>query len=377
MKTIGKLLVANLKMTFRDKQALFWTLLFPTMFIVIFGLFNFNDIGHSKVALIDKANSPVSAQFADGLKKIEFFQIESQYTNIDEAKKVLEQGDLDFVIVIPENFKAPEIAVNVKAVPSQALPTPTDIQVYYNEANVQTNSIILSTLNQFIDEVNFQLAGVSKSFVMKAESLKAKEISYLDMLTPGIMAMAVMSAAIIGISSEIVKYREQKLLKRLTATPLKVRDFLVAQVFSYLILAVIQLSLIVGVAKFAYNVHFYGNIFLMYGLSLLGSLIFLSIGFTIAGIAKTVNAAGAMAQAVFMPMMFLSGVFYPSEVLPPAVYQVTKYLPLTPLIEALRDVANNNAGLGDIKMQLLMLGGWIVVTFLIAWKTFRFEKTTQ
>jgi len=90
-----------------------------------------------------------------------------------------------------------------------------------------------------------------------------------------------------------------------------------------------------------------------------------------------VNAAGAMAQAVFMPMMFLSGVFFPSEALPAAVYQVTKYLPLTPLIEALRNVANNNAGLGDIKMQLLLLGAWIVVTFAIAWKTFRFEKTTN
>ena len=377
MNTVVKMLIANLKMTFRDKQALFWTLLFPTMFIIIFGLFNFNDIGHSKVALIDQANSPVSAQFAEGLKKIEFFQIENQYTNADEAKKVLEQGDLDFIIIIPENFKAPDTAVNVKAMPAQVLATPTDIQVFYNQANVQTNSIILSTLNQFIDQVNFQLAGVQKAFVMKADSLKAKEIKYLDMLTPGIMAMAVMSAAIIGISSEIVKYREQKLLKRLTATPLKDRDFLLAQVFSYLILAVIQLSLIVGVARFAYHVHFYGNIFLMYGLCLLGSLIFLSIGFTIAAIAKTVNAAGAMAQAVFMPMMFLSGVFFPSEALPAAVYQVTKYLPLTPLIEALRNVANNNAGLGDIKMQLLLLGAWIVVTFAIAWKTFRFEKTTN
>jgi ABC-2 type transport system permease protein len=194
------------------------------------------------------------------------------------------------------------------------------------------------------------------------------------MLTPGIMAMAVMSAAIIGISSEIVKYREQKLLKRLTATPLKVRDFLMAEVFSYLILAVIQLTLIVLLAHFAYHVKFYGNIFILYGLSLIGSLIFLNIGFAIAGVARSVNAAEAMSQVIFMPMMFLSGVFFPVEALPNAVYHVVQFLPLTPLIEALRSVSIYNAPLSDITKQLLLLAGWIIVSFLIAWKSFRFDK---
>jgi len=369
-----QLLIANLKMTFRDKQALFWTLLFPTMFIIIFGLFNFESIGSNQIAVIDKANSKISENFISGLEEIEFFAIKNnQYQETEKAKTALEEGDLDFVLVIPENFKSP---IQDQVSPSQITTSfeQPEIKVFYDQANTQTNPVILSTLKQFIDEINFQMSGAQKIFAMKSESLQSKNIKYLDMLTPGIMAMAVMSAAIIGISSEIVKYREQKLLKRLTATPLKVKNFLMAEVFTYLILAVIQISLIIAVARLAYGVNFYGNIFFMYGLALIGSLIFLNIGFTIAGIAKTVNAAEAMAQAVFMPMMFLSGVFFPVEALPKVIYEVVRFLPLTPLIEALRAVGNNDAGLSEIGTQLLLLGFWIIITFVIAWKTFKFSK---
>jgi ABC-2 type transport system permease protein len=370
---MGRLLIVFLKMTFRDKQALFWTLLFPCMFIIIFGLFNFDNPGNAKIAVIDQANSEISQQFVAGLEKIDFLKIESS-DNVDSSKDLLKNDKLEFVLVIPESFNINLPAANpTKQAPVQA-PVPSSIQVYYNEANSTTNPVILGIIEKFVYETNFAATQTQKLFTLESEGVAAKKIKYLDMLTPGIMAMAVMSAAIIGISSEIVKYREQKLLKRLTATPLKVRDFLMAEVFSYLILAVIQLTLIVLLAHFAYHVKFYGNIFILYGLSLIGSLIFLNIGFAIAGVARSVNAAEAMSQVIFMPMMFLSGVFFPVEALPNAVYHVVQFLPLTPLIEALRSVSIYNAPLSDITKQLLLLAGWIIVSFLIAWKSFRFDK---
>jgi ABC-2 type transport system permease protein len=100
---MGRLLIVFLKMTFRDKQALFWTLLFPCMFIIIFGLFNFDNPGNAKIAVIDQANSEISQQFVAGLEKIDFLKIESS-DNVDSSKDLLKNDKLEFVLVIPESF---------------------------------------------------------------------------------------------------------------------------------------------------------------------------------------------------------------------------------------------------------------------------------
>ena len=89
-----KLFFANLKMTFRDKQAIFWSLLFPVMFIIIFGLFNFESIGDSKYIVIDRAMTELSEQFVEGFGEIEFLKREEFSGTVDEARELLKQGDI-------------------------------------------------------------------------------------------------------------------------------------------------------------------------------------------------------------------------------------------------------------------------------------------
>ncbi|MBU2235539.1 ABC transporter permease, partial [Patescibacteria group bacterium] len=71
--------------------------------------------------------------------------------------------------------------------------------------------------------------------------------------------------------------------------------------------------------------------------------------------------------------MFFSGVFFPPEALPAVIGSIVKFLPLTPMIEALRAVSVNGEVLQDIWTQLAFMGGWIVLSFLIAWKVFKFK----
>ncbi len=109
-------------------------------------------------------------------------------------------------------------------------------------------------------------------------------------------------------------------------------------------------------------------------LATLANLVFLNIGFAVAGRAANPDAAQGLGNAIALPMMFLSGVFFPTDTLPRVMEEVVRFLPLTPLIEALRKVAIDGLSIASTGPQLAMLGAWVVVSFLIAGRMFRFAR---
>jgi len=376
-----KLVWANIKMTIRDKQAVFWSLIFPLMFIVIFGLFDFEKMGDAKYIIYDNADSEISRQFIDGFEKIDFLKKQEGGISLNEAKMELKDGNIDFIIIIPEDFKiiqlefeqAPGDIPPTTEMADVELPKPGAIKVYYDESNITANQVAFSVVDKFIDQMNLGVANAPILFTYETESVQVKDIGYIDVIMPGILGMAIMMSAIIGIATGITRYRERKLLKRLSATPLKVRDFLMAEVLNYLVLNIVQITLIILLAKFAFDVHVYGNYLIIYAVCIFGSLIFLNIGFAIAGYSKNTKTAESLSQVIAMPMMFLSGVFFPAEALPKVIGSIVEFLPLTPMIEALRKVSIGGEGITDIWIQLAFMAGWIVISFLLAWRTFKFK----
>ncbi|OGB80585.1 hypothetical protein A2011_01390, partial [candidate division CPR3 bacterium GWE2_35_7] len=352
MKSFWKLFIARIKMFLRQKDTLFWMIFFPIMFILIFGLFNFDKMGVSNVALIDNADSEFSKDFVDNLKKVEVLKIDDNYQNEEEAKNAVLDGDLDFVFIIPQNFNLQM----TESGPSRVAVEP--IQVFYDKSNVQLNGIVFGLLEQFMSGMNIQIFQTPQVFSYEKQEIESKNINYLDVLVPGIIGMSLMQGGLFGIAMSIVSFREKHTLRKLMSTPLRTRSFLLAFVLSNLLISLIQMTLIILISLFIFKVHIFGNIFYLYFIGLLGQLIFLSLGFAVAGVAKTVDAAQGMIQVVSMPMMFLSGVFFSKEALPDVIKNVVSYLPLTPFIEALRKIALQDANLFELQTELLFMGGW-------------------
>lgn len=368
MKSFWKLFISRIKMFLRQKDTLFWMIFFPIMFILIFGLFNFDKMSVSNVALINHANSEFSKQFIENLKKVEVLKVDDKYQNENEAKKAVLDGDLDFVFIIPQNFNLQV----TEAGPSRVAVEP--IEVYYDKGNMQLNGIVFGLLEQFMSGMNMQVSQTPQIFSFEKQEIESKNIKYLDVLVPGIIGMSLMQGGLFGIAMSIVSFREKHTLRKLMSTPLRTRYFLLAFVFSNMLISLIQMTIIILISLFIFKVHIFGNIFYLYLVGILGELIFLSLGFAVAGIAKTVDAAQGMIQVVSMPMMFLSGVFFSKEALPGVIKNIVEYLPLTPFIEALRKIALQNAGFSEIRTELLFMGGWLVVSVFLALKLFRFER---
>ncbi len=361
-----KLFIASLKIMFRDWQTLFWGLAFPVMFIVIFGLFSFGEgAGSAKLAIIDRANTEFSRQIIAGLSQVKFFQINEQIVSEADAKKAVQDGKLNAVIIIPESFKTLGTF--------SSSPPKIELTVFYDKSNLVEYELVRGVLSQFMNEANLRATNAPKLFTLKEEALDAHRVKYMDFLLPGVMGMGLMMNGIIGIAVDMTRYREQRILKRIRATPLAPRLFLISQVLAYLVLVFLQATLIILIATVFFGATVHGSLLNLYGLTLGGTLIFLNIGFIVAGVSRTASAASGLAQVISMPMMFLAGTFFPTSGLPQVVQALVQVLPLTPLMRALRAVALNDASLMSLGAELAQIGLWWVVTFAIAARTFRFR----
>jgi ABC-2 type transport system permease protein len=360
-----KLFAASVKMLYRDRQSLFWALMFPIIFTVVFGLFDFSQAPEVRIAIAAEGQSPVSAALDRGLREVDSFEV-SRTTDLGAARQDLMDGEVDVVLSIPP--------IPTRAMPGSA--PPTAVTVHYNESNFESNQFALGVIERIVDRMNLQMAGVTAPpLSVEARGVAARSIEYYDFLLPGLVAMGVMNFSITGMAIAVARYREQRILKRILATPLRPFKFLSAQVLSRLLLALVQAALIVAVGVFVFGANVYGSVVWIFILATVANLIFLNIGFAVAGRARNPDSAQGIASAVALPMMFLSGVFFPTDTLPQVMQAVVRFLPLTPLIEALRKVSLEGLSIVDTGPQLLLLGVWGVVSFALAGLNFRFARS--
>jgi ABC-2 type transport system permease protein len=140
---------------------------------------------------------------------------------------------------------------------------------------------------------------------------------------------------------------------------------------------VLQAALLFGVGAIVLDVTIGRNDpaawLLLIMLSTLGAGLFISLGLALSGVAKNEDTAAPVANVIAMPMMFLSGVFFPVDSLPPFISSVSQYLPLTFLADGIRSVAVEGGGIADIGRDLTGLLAWCAAAFVLATRAFRWE----
>jgi ABC-2 type transport system permease protein len=185
--------------------------------------------------------------------------------------------------------------------------------------------------------------------------------------------MNLMGSAIWGLGFAIVDARRKKLMKRLIATPMPRRYYLLSFVLSRLSLLVIEVGALLGFGALVFHVPLRGSLFVLATLCVLGSLSFSALGLLIASRVRTLEAASGLMNLVMMPMWICSGVFFSAERFPDAVQPVITALPLTAMVDALRANMLQGASFPQMARQLWVLTGWLIVCFTLALKLFRWR----
>jgi ABC-2 type transport system permease protein len=347
----------------RDWVALFFGFFFPLVFMGLFGILNFGSFGTVSVGIVDNANNAQSQQFREGLAKIETLKITNGTTEADEQEN-LKKGDRDLVLIIPADFRI------APARPGQPVPTLT---LYENQGRGEQVAVGEAILNEVINQMSFAVTQTAPVLTTKKEQVQGRNLKYVDFLTPGILGMTIMQLGVASVMFTFVVDRQRGVIRRIMATPISRRNYMASHVLERLILAVLQVLVLLAVAVFGFKVAIVGSIWVLLLVVILGSVLFLTLGFAVSAFVTTENQAPAIMQLVTLPQMFLSGVFFSREAVPAFLKPVADILPLTFLNEALRQVSTAGASLGQIGPQLLGIVLWSIVTFVIAFRFFRLE----
>ncbi len=349
-----------LKMHLRDRQAIIFSLFFPIMFMLALG---FTSGNRDPIALgvVNESQSELADRFIATLNDNQLFNITEG--SEQALRAALIEGDSKMVLILPAAFQDMESA--------------SELRLLVDMAQTRQLSLILPVFEKALVAVERELRDTKPLFSLTVEDVKARSQSYIDFLLPGLLAFTLMQISISGSGFNLVEYRRKGILKRLFVTPVQPRDFIMGLMLARLALCVVQLSILLGIAVYFLGATVVGNFISLYFVIVLGTIVFLSLGFCLGSIAKTQQAIMAIGNLFIFPQMFLSGIFFPIDSLPELIQPLANVLPLSFVANALRDISNNGLSLLEILPQLSGIAVWFVIGFFLATRLFVWKEVAN
>ncbi|NUT31781.1 MAG: ABC transporter permease [Hamadaea sp.] len=331
----------------RDKTAMFFTILFPLMFLVLFGGL-FKDQGAPEVGVLQIG----SVATFDGLPA-------DARGEIDKVLKITKTDDRDAAL---EDVRSGDADA---AIEQQG----GTIVLHYSAADQVKAATVRGMLDAIVNQANLAAAGISSPpITLSAEQVEDKSLKAIQYMTPGLLGWAIASGATFGAALTLVSWRQKKILRRLRLSPVPVSTVISARVGVSLVIALVQSAIFIGVASIPYfGLQLSDQWWAFIPVLIAGTLAFLSIGLLAGAVSKTPEAASTIANLAVLPMAFLSGAFFPIDSAPGWVKSVSNVLPMKHLVTSMQDVMVRGEGPAATLPAIgILLGFTIVVTGVAA-----------
>jgi len=223
------------------------------------------------------------------------------------------------------------------------------------------------------DEAVQRAAGRSDPVAVQDRQLRDAGSRYVDFLVPGLVGLGIMSNALWGLGFSIVDARRRHLTKRLLATPMPRRDYLLSYLLWRMLILWAEVGVPIGFGIVAFGVPVRGPVIDLVLLCVLSSLACSALGLLLASRARTIEGISGLVNLVQVPMWILSGVFFSARRFPAVVQPFISALPLTAIVDALRAHMLQGASLAQLAPQIGVLTGWLIACFVLALKLFRWR----
>ena len=415
------MLKKDLLTLWRHKPRLISMLLFPIIMITLFGYGMGGSIENVPIAIVDQSEGDMTDATLGAIKNMSLFEVKSINNNVDEAKKMVESGEVKAAVILPPNYD--ELTTDQSKMVVLYLDSSDQIagqaivpamQGLFNQLSAKMGAEKLANLqvqNQIatadtgggestgtgenndasdsanvddgtgesgssdgtsddsssagdggISDLSSSVSGIVNSINLQVNKIYG-DIAYIDFLVPAVLAMTVMMSCMMGMGQSIAGERETGELARLFMTPTSVATVVGGKIFSKLIIEIFKALVLLGAAMLLFGITINGSIVLTIGVLILGALTFVGFGIMISATTQTQEDYTQIVMPFTMPMMFVSGVFYPIETMPWIFQKIAYLMPLTYLNDAMRGVMLKGFGLGDIWLDVLVLLGFLIVFF--------------
>lgn len=352
----------NTRRFFRDRLAIFFTVVFPLIFLFIFGAISKGGDLSFRVAIINESSSEFAIKYVEEARTNKLFKIDETLTTVEAAQEKMKRGELDAAIILGSDF-----GVIVGDLPSG------EAKILYTANNEQSAQTLTSVMQAQFKQINSSLVAAPEPFTVTAVRSNELSLSRFDYAFAGLIGFSIIGLGIFGPVNVFPELKKQGILRRLHTTPLKVWQYFVSSVISQSVIGVLTLSVSFAVAITVFDLNVIGNWLALIAFIILGIICIYGIGLAIGGWAKNERQAAPLSNIIVFPMMFLSGTFFPRFAMPEWLQSVSNYLPLTPIIDGIRLIANEGKGLADIMPQIGLISIWTVIIYFIAFRVFRWE----
>ncbi len=352
---------------------------FPIIMILLFGYGMGGDMTDLPIVVVSQSHGNLTDLTLDTIKSTETYHVVKVMDDPQKAEKMVDDGEVKAAIIMPEDYDDTNSS-NQKSVTlyldssdqmaSQILDSSTQ-GIFYRLSNmvasgsvtaVNENSTATPTLNHqlnnFKDDISLHINRIYGN------------IKYIDFLVPAILGMTIMMSCMMGMGATIAGERETGELARLFMTPTSVATVIGGKIAAKLLIELVRALILIFMAILLFHVSIKGGVLQTFIVLVFGALCFVGFGIMLSARTQTQEDYAQVVMPFSMPMMFVSGVFYPIETMPWILQKFAYIFPLTYLNDAMRGIMLKGQSLGDVWFDLLILLGYTIVFFIIGVKRF-------
>ncbi len=356
-------LVAWGKQYLRTPTASFFTLVFPVLLILVFGgVFGAPEEINIQLHVQDLDNSSMSTGVVEALDETAVITVITVPEREDLETYVRDQS-ISVALRIPSGFEGDVLSAasgNPDVHPKVEL---------LGDTSSSTFQTVQGVVQGVVTGLVFELYGATPVSV-ESKGIAQQSFSYLDFFLPGVIGISILTP-LFAVSATAAEYRERHYFKLLATTPLRKGEYLLSRTLWMIGLVFVSTLLMILIARLVFGAVFVLNP-IAAALIVAGTVLFVSIGMAIGNFAKTVEGASAVANVIYFPMMFLTGTFFPVEIMPGFIQAISRALPLTYFNNGLRDtlvfgnVSNALTNLGIISVLAVVF--FVLASWSLSWK---------
>jgi ABC-2 type transport system permease protein len=342
---------AIVKGFYRDRTSVFFAVIFPLMFLVLFGgVFNFED--SPRIEMVEVGAVPLFDDLPAGAEQA--FDDTFEVTHTDDRDAAIEEvrkGDADVAVEMVGNT----------------------VVAHYTQTDQVGAAVTQGTLSAFVDGANIDATGSPPTYTLRTERVEDESLKTIQFVTPGLLGWAVAMSAAFGAAATLQGWRQTKLLRRVQLSPAPTSAVVLARIGVTIAIALVQMAIFLGLGMAAFGLRLTDSWWMSVPLLVCGTLAFMSLGLLAGALAKTTEGAVNLANFFVLPMAFLSGSFFPLDAAPGWLQGISQAMPLRHLNDGMLDVMVRGQGPASAVVPMGILLGFAAVVGFIAIRMFRWE----
>jgi ABC-2 type transport system permease protein len=379
-KKIMWMIKKDLLVLWRHKPRLISLFLFPIIMIVLFGYGMGGTINNIPVVVVDQSQGPLTDATLSAIKGNTLYDVKDITSDPTKGLQDVQNGMVKAAIILPTDYdnlnttSQKSIVVDVDSSDQMAagviIPATEGIfnginqQIAVQKLQANSTSAVAVTTNQVAGSAGNPFQSILNTVNLQINKLYGN-ISYLDFLVPAIIGMTVLFGCVFGMGEIVAGERERGELARLFMTPTSVTTVLGGKIISKLVQETGRGIILIIAAIVLFGIIINGSIVLTVLILMLGALCFIGFGIMISARVSSQEDFMQSVMPITMPMMFVSGVFYPIETMPWIFQKIAYIMPLTYVNDALRAVMLKGVGIGGIWVDVVVLIGFTALFFAL------------